>query len=106
MTHGVRCPLTQPLPWRGEEYEETQPPSYLLVRRFELAQQLVAALDRLVERGLGVLLAGPHRFQLLVDDVADLHEVADAQALGVVGRRIERELLHRDVATRELLVEA
>src|SRR5438034_2055897 len=78
----------------------------LLVGRFEFAQQLVAALHRLVERGLGVLLARPYRFELLVDDVADLHEVADAQALGVVGRRIERQLLDRDVAARELLVEA
>ena len=33
--------------------------------------------------------------QLLVDDVADLHEVADAQALRVLGRRIERQLLAR-----------
>ena len=62
--------------------------------------------DRLVEGGLGVLLARPHRFEFLVDHVADLRKVADAQALGVRGRRVERQLLDGDIAAGELLVEA
>src|SRR5215471_11440940 len=90
-----RFPLSSPLPLAGERNMRERNTrridngSALLVRGFELAQQLVAALDRIVERGLGVLLAAPHGFQLLVLDVADLDEVADAQALGVLGRRIE-----------------
>src|SRR5262245_12305053 len=78
----------------------------LLVGAGEIGEQAVAALDRGVERLLRGLLPGPHRLELLVHDVADLHEVADAQALRVVGRRLEVELLDRHVAPGELIVEA
>ena len=37
-----------------------------LLARFELAQATRCRVHRLVERGFGVLLAGPHRFELLV----------------------------------------
>src|SRR5207244_5104298 len=40
----------------------------------ELAQDLVAALHRLVERALRVLAAGEHRLQLLLDHFAALHK--------------------------------
>ncbi len=55
----------------------------LLLGLLELAQLGVAAFDRGVETLLGGLVAGPDRFQLLVDDVANLDEIAEAEALGV-----------------------
>src|SRR5689334_3361239 len=55
----------------------------LLVRGLELAQDLVAAAHRVVERGLRVLLAREHRLHLFLDHLAALHEIAEAQPLGV-----------------------
>src|SRR5581483_1385815 len=78
----------------------------LLVRLLELAQQLVAAADRVVERLLRRLLAGPDALELLVLDVADLHEVAEPDPLRVLGRRLVGELEHGNVAAGVLLVEA
>src|SRR5262245_29507706 len=78
----------------------------LLVGAGEIGEQAVATLDRGVERLLRRLLSCPYRLELLVHDVADLDEVADAQALRVVGRRLEVELLDRHVAPGELVVEA
>src|SRR5688572_24726452 len=67
----------------------------LLVRRLELAQDLVAALDRVVQRYLCRLVAREHSFQLLLDHLAPLHEVAEAQPLGVRSRLLVGELLDR-----------
>src|SRR5215831_19269220 len=78
----------------------------LLVGAGEIGEQAITALDRGVEPLLRGLLPGPDRLELLVHDVADLHEIADAQTLRVVGRRFEVELLHRRVAPGELVVEA
>ena len=101
LVHGAGTEKARPPRRRGG-----LPAIVLLVRALEVGKQLVAALDRRVERLLRRLLAGPHRLELLVDHVADLDEIADAQALGIVGRRLEVELLDRDVAPGELLVEA
>ena len=51
----------------------------LLVGLGETRQFGVAAFHSGVERLLGGLLAGPDGFELFVDDVADLDEVAEAQ---------------------------
>src|SRR5690242_7722737 len=80
--------------------------SRLLVRLLEALDLLVAALHAIVERLLRGLLPAPHRLELLVDDVANLHEVAEAQPLRVGRRRLVRELLDRDVEARTLGVEA
>ena len=48
----------------------------------------------------------PDRFELLVDDVADLDEAAEAQALGVLGRRLRGHLLDGHVRARVRVVEA
>src|SRR6185295_571416 len=55
-------------------------PLALLVLRGprKAGDQLVAALDRVVQRLLRLFLVRPHGFELLVDDVADLDEVAEA----------------------------
>src|SRR4051812_29557621 len=47
---------------------------------FELPQDFVAPFHRVVQGCLRVLLAGEDRFQLLLDDLAALHVVAEAQA--------------------------
>ena len=52
------------------------------VSGLELAKDLVAAAHRLVERGLGLLLAGERALDFLLDRLAALHEVAETQALG------------------------
>src|SRR5688572_28598421 len=78
----------------------------LAVGGFELADELVAALDDGIERLLSVLGAGQQLLELLVDDITDLHVIAKAQALGILGRRIERDLLDRDIRTGVGLVEA
>ena len=62
-------------------------------------------LTAAVQRFLGRLLAAPDLLQLLVDDGADLHEVAEADAARLVGRLADH-LRHRDVGARVLLVEA
>src|SRR5207248_6323407 len=72
----------------------------------ELAQDLVAAAHGVVERALCVLAPGEHRFHLLLDHFAALYEVAEAQALGVLRRRLVRELLDGDERTRLLRVVA
>src|SRR6266404_1563683 len=64
----------------------------LLVRPLELAQQVVAAFDSALERYLGWFLSGEGLLQLLLDDIANLHERAEPQALGVLGRLVERNL--------------
>src|SRR5258708_7843698 len=63
-----------------------------LVRSLELAQQVVAAFDSALERRLGGFLSGEGLLQLLLNDIANLHERAEPQALGVLGRRVERNL--------------
>src|SRR6185369_13309072 len=60
-----------------------------LVRRFELAQDLVAAAHGVVQGRLRVLLAREHLLDLLLDHLAALHEVAEANALRVGGGRLE-----------------
>src|SRR5512135_471252 len=62
----------------------------------ELAQQLVAALHRLVERGLRRLAAGKRLLQLVLDHAADQHEGAEADALRILRRRMQRDLLERN----------
>src|SRR5215831_7874896 len=79
-------------------------PSMLLCRFRELVNLLVAALDRVVERCLGVFLATPDGLKLLIDDVADLHEVAQANASRLV-RGLDDHLLHGHVRPRILVVE-
>src|SRR5690606_5049099 len=78
----------------------------LLVRGFEAAEQFVSARNGGVECFLGRLLARPHALQFLIDDVADLDEVAETQSLRICGRRVERHLLDRDVRARVLVVVA
>src|SRR5438105_2978894 len=51
-----------------------------LVRLLKLHQQLVAARHCHVERLLRAFLAAPHAFELFVDHVAQLHEVAHPDA--------------------------
>src|SRR3954451_22641065 len=63
---------------------------------FELAQDLVAALDRGIERGLRALAAGKGLFQFVLDRAADQHEGAEPDALGILRRRMQRDLLERD----------
>jgi hypothetical protein len=55
---------------------------------------------------LRVLLAGQHRLELLVHDVAHLRQVHEAHALGVLGRRLAHHLQDRRLAGRVLVVEA
>lgn len=64
----------------------TRETDFLLVGRLELAQDDVAALDGVVHRRLGGLLALQDGFHLLLENFAALHEAAEAQALGI-GRR-------------------
>src|SRR5262249_45467531 len=73
-----------------------------LLEPFEL---FVAALDGRVDALLGRLLAGPDALEFLVDDRADLDEVAQAHAARLVGGLADH-LRHRDVRARVLLVEA
>src|SRR5678815_1889222 len=75
-------------------------------RGLELPQDVVAAFHRIVERGFRFLATGEHRLHLLFDHLAALHEVAEAQALGVLGRGLEVELPHRDIGARVLFVVA
>ena len=76
------------------------------VGAFEAAQFHVAALDGGVEGCLGVLLAGPDGLEFFVDDVADLDEVAEAQAEGVDGGLLVGESLHGHVGAGVLFIEA
>src|SRR5258706_8854120 len=78
----------------------------LSVRGFELPQDLVAAPDRFIERLLRGLLARENGLHFLLDHLAPLHEVAEAQALRVGGRRLLREHLDRDFGPGVLVVEA
>src|SRR5690349_18048289 len=64
-----------------------------LRRSREACDELVAALDGVVQRLLWFLFVGPYRFELLVDDVANLDEIAKADAARVV-RRLHDHLLH------------
>src|SRR3954468_6054055 len=72
----------------------------------ELAQDLVAALHRLVEGRLRVLLAREDRFHLLLDDLAALHVVTEPKALRVCRWRLLREHLDRHFRAGVLVVEA
>src|SRR4030095_12954074 len=56
-----------------------------LFRLLEPLELFVTAFDRSVERLLGRLLTRPHLLHLLVDDGADLHEVAEADSTRLVG---------------------
>ena len=77
-----------------------------LFARAKSASSLLPRSTARIERGFGGLLAAPHRFELLVHHVADLHEIADAQPFGALGRRLEIELLHRHVASGEFFIES
>jgi len=57
-----------------------RPPLHLLNVFLELAQDGVAARDRIVERGFGLALPGEDAFEIFGDDVADLHQIAEPQA--------------------------
>src|SRR5882672_9313928 len=81
-------------------------PYSLFIRLLEFAQHDVAAPDRILERGGRRLLALERLLHLVLDDVADRHIGAEPQAARIVGRRIERDLLDRDVGARILVVEA
>ena len=78
----------------------------LLVSRFEVAQQLVTALYGVVGCFLARFVTGHYSFHLFRDDVADLNEVAKAQAFGVLGGLVQRHLLERDIRTGVLIVVA
>src|SRR5690606_6443459 len=77
----------------------------LLVGLLEPDQLLVAAANDGIERLLGFLLAGPHLLEFLVDDGANLHEVADTDAARLLGGLADH-LRDRHVGARVLLVEA
>src|SRR5262249_27809920 len=66
-------------------------------RALELTQQPVAALDRGIHRRLRRFLARERLLRLGVDPVGDQHERAEPQALRILGRRPQRDLLDRDV---------
>src|SRR4051812_12665200 len=72
----------------------------------EALEDDVAALHGGVERIERRLLAAPHELQLLVDDDADLREMAEADALAVAGRVLEEELAQRDLLAGVRGVEA
>ena len=78
---------------------------HYLVCFLETLKQLVAAPDRRVERFLGGLLAGPDLLGFLVDDGADLQEVAEADAARLVGGLADH-LRHGHVGAGLFLVEA
>src|SRR5439155_6060784 len=80
-------------------------PRSLLYVLLELPQDRVAAGDRIVERGPGLALAGEHAFEILGDDVADLHQIAEPQSARILGRRFAGQLQDRDLAARVLVVE-
>src|SRR5687768_5013999 len=78
----------------------------LFVRRLEFTQDVVATARGVVHCRLRVFLPGEHRLHLLLDDLAPLDVVAEAQALGVLRRRLVCELLHGELVAGVLLVEA
>jgi hypothetical protein len=51
----------------------------LLSVSLELTQKAVTAFDGGVECGLGLVFAGERRFEILGNDVADLHQIAETQ---------------------------
>src|SRR5690349_15958636 len=67
-----------------------------LYRAREAVDEFVPALHGVVQRLLRGFLVRPHRFELLVDDVADLHEVAEADTARIV-RRLDDHLLYGNV---------
>src|SRR5437879_5865585 len=85
--------------------QEASRRSLLLGVLLELAQQAIAALDRIIQGDLRILLAGERSFEILGDDVADLHQIAESQPARMGGRRLRRHLQDRDLAARVLLVE-
>src|SRR5882757_959185 len=62
----------------------------------ELAQQAVATLDGIVHRGLCGALAGEDLLELVLDHIANQHERAEPDALRIVGRLLQRDLLDRN----------
>src|SRR5690348_12168302 len=78
----------------------------LLVGLFELPQQLVSLADGGIERRLGGFAAGEGMLQLILDDIANEHERADAQAARILGRRVQRDLLDRNVGAGIAVVES
>src|SRR5947207_13574654 len=72
----------------------------------ELPQDRVAAGDGVVERRLGLALAGEDAFEILGDDVADLHQIAEPQPPRILGRRLAGQLQARDLPPRVLVREA
>src|SRR5256885_1493536 len=76
----------------------------LLVGPGEAAQLLVATGDSGVQGLLGSLLASPDLFGFLIDDGADLNEVAQADAARLVGGLADH-LRHGGVGAGMLFVE-
>src|SRR5260221_13063143 len=70
-----------------------------LVRSLELAQQVVAAFDSALERRLGGFLSGEGLLPLPLNDIANLHERGQPQALGVLGGRVEGNLADAGLAS-------
>src|ERR1700680_723655 len=91
---------------RTEADGKGRPPQRLHVDLFELPQQIVAARHGAVERFLGGLLALQRALDFFFDDVSNLHEAAEPQALGIFRGRVQRHLLDRYVGARVLVVEA
>src|SRR6185312_7662904 len=94
-----------PPPLRGRVREGGAAHAPLLRRRLELAQDGVAAPHGVVDGGLSGFLAGEGGLEILGPDVADLNEIAEAQAARVLGRRLVGELQHRRLASWMLLEE-
>src|SRR4051812_13798547 len=74
----IRCPIIKTKRPAGRPFMRVARST--LVGFLEALEQFVAALDDRVEGFFRCLLAGPHLFELLVFDGADLHVVAQADA--------------------------
>jgi hypothetical protein len=78
--------FSQALHWRQDCQRASHLPLLLSVP-LELPQQAVAALDGVIQCTLRILLAGEGRFEILGDDVADLHQIAETQPARILGWR-------------------
>ena len=73
----------------------------LLIGLFELAQQGVAPLHGSVQCGFGGFPSGQGLLHFVLDDVADQQERTEPQPRGVLGRRVQSDLLDRQVGVRD-----
>src|ERR1700680_1857438 len=78
----------------------------LFVGFLELLDLLVAAFHGVIECLLRCLLAAPDSLELLIDDIANLHEIAKAHAFGIGGRRFIGQFLDGDIGAGVLFIEA